>query len=152
MKTSNTQRSRGDSGYLIRALMLGGALFAGAACSAPSVTSDPIPVASASTVEKSADQVGEALSEVSLQLSAQMTDDEDLTMAWSDFESDVRSVVNDLISRPSRVDVEGMQHRVEGLEELLDDSALEMPVAQWDEFVSAFQALIREASSSSDSA
>lgn len=153
MKTSNTRRSGGTFSLLIRVLLLSGAVFAASACSAPSVTTEPIPVISTGTVEQSADDVDDALSEVSLQIAAQMTGDhEDLVLAWSDFESDVRSVVRDLVRRPSRVDIEGMQQRVDALEQLLDDSALELPSVQWEEFVSAFQTLIDEASAAKDSA
>lgn len=121
------------------------------ACSAPSVTTDPLPVTT-STAEVSAERVDTALSEVSLHLSVQMTDaEEDLILAWNDFEGDVRSVVNDLIRKPSRVDVEGMQQRVEDLEQLLDDSVLELPPAEWEEFTSAFQTLIAEVSAPDDS-
>lgn len=120
---------------------MGRVLLAATACAAPSVTTDPIP-ATTSTVEQSADRVGTALSEVSLQRSAQMTDDEeDLILAWSDFERDVRFVAN-LIRKPSQVEIEGMQRRVEAFEEILDDSVLDLPAAEWEEFTSAFQTLI----------
>jgi hypothetical protein len=79
-------------------------------------------------------------------------DEEDLILAWSDFEGDVRSVVNDLIRKPTRVDIEGMQQTVEALEELLDDSALELAAAEREEFTSAFQILIEEVSASDDGA
>lgn len=152
MKTSNPL-SAGNFGHLIRVIGLGGAVLLASACSAPSVTTEPIPVTAPNTVERSADQVGDALSEVSLQISAQMTgEDEDVLLAWSDFESDVRSVVNDLIRRPSRVDIEGMQLRVDALGEFLDDSQLELPASEWDEFVSAFQTLMDAASAANESA
>lgn len=73
-------------------------------------------------------------------------DQEDLILAWTDFEGDVRSVVDDLIRDPSRVDVQGMQQRVEGLGKLLDDSALELPKPEWEQFTSAFETLIEEVS------
>lgn len=76
-------------------------------------------------------------------------EDEDVILAWTDFERDVRSVVEDLISRPSRIDIEGMQQRVEGLGDLLAESQLELPASEWDEFVSAFQTLMNEASTAS---
>ncbi|MEX0795328.1 MAG: hypothetical protein WD274_01400 [Acidimicrobiia bacterium] len=121
--------------------------MASSACAARSVTTEPAPVTSASTFEQSADQVGDALSEVSLQLSARMSGtEEDLVLAWSDFEGDVRSVINDLIRNPSKVDIEGMQQRVEAFGQLLDDPAVELPDAEWKEFTSAFQTLIEEVS------
>lgn len=148
----NQTRLPGSNSRLVRGFILGGALLAASACSAPSVASDPIPV-TASTIEQSADRVDAALSEVSLHLSTQMTgDDQDLILAWDDFEGDVRSVVDDLIRNPSRVDTEGMQLRVEALEELLDRSVLELPTAEWEEFTSAFRTLIEDVSGSSDSA
>ncbi|MGF1618771.1 MAG: hypothetical protein ACFCU2_13360 [Acidimicrobiia bacterium] len=150
MKTPNTWRLGGSSGP-VRALILAGTLVAASACApAASVATEPIPVTSASTVARSADRVSAALSEVSLRLSTQMTaEDEDVILAWTDFERDVRSVVEDLISRPSRIDIEGMQQRVEGLGDLLAESQLELPASEWDEFVSAFQTLMNEASTAS---
>lgn len=137
----------------IRVFVVGGVLVASSACAAPSVTTEPAPVAepapvtSAGTFEQSADQVGDALSEVSLQLSARMSGtEEDLVLAWSDFEGDVRSVIDDLIRNPSKVDIEGMRLRVEAFGQLLDDSAVELPDAEWKEFTSAFQTLIEEVS------
>lgn len=131
---------------------MGVVLLVAAACSAPSVSTDPVPLTT-STLAQSAERVGTALSEVSLHLSSQMTGEEkDLIMAWTDFEGDVRSVVNDLIRTPSRVDVDGMKQRVEDLEELLHDSGLELPAAEWEEFTSAFQTLIEEATAAGDSA
>jgi hypothetical protein len=152
MKTPNHRRPGSDF-RLVPWLLIVGALFAASACAAPSVTIDTSPVTSASTIERSADEVDEALREVSSELSAQMTsDDEDLILAWNDFEGDVRSVVNDLIRNPSRVDIDGMQQRVESLEVLLDDSALELPNSEWEEFTSAFQTLIEEVTASSEGA
>ncbi len=148
MKTPNHRRP-GNKFRLIRWFPFVAALLVAAGCGVPSVATNPAPLTPASTAEVSADHVGEALSEVSLQLSAQMTGgQEDLILAWSDFEGDIRSVVHDLVHRPSRVDIEGMQQRVEGLEEFLEDSVVELPKAEWDEFTSAFQTLIEEVSAS----
>lgn len=121
------------------------------ACAAPAAATDPLP-ATTNTAELSAERVDTALSEVSLHLSDQMPDaGDDLLLAWSDFEGDVRSVVNDLVRTPSRVDAEGMQQRVEDFEKLLTDSVLELPAAEWEEFTSAFQTLIGDVSASDDS-
>lgn len=149
MKTPNRRRSGSNSG-LPRCFPVAGALLlAASACGLPSVTIDPAPISPASTVEESAEEVDQALSEVSLRLSAQMADaDEDFILAWGDFEGDVRSVVNDLARNPSLIDIEGMQQRVEDFASLIDGSVLELPQAEWVEFTAAFQALIDEVSGS----
>lgn len=152
MTTSNPARTGGLLSFPTKLLGLS-LVLAASACSAPAATTEPISVPSSSTVEQSAEEVDVALSEVSSQISAQLTgEEEDLALAWSDFESDVRSVVSDLIGRPSGVDIEGMQQRIDSLEALLDGSALELPADQWDDFVSAFQTLIDETSAADDSA
>jgi hypothetical protein len=152
MTTSNPARAGSLLGFPTKLLGLS-LVLAASACSAPAATTEPIPVPSASTVEQSAEEVDVALSEVSRQISSQLTgDEEDLALAWSDFEGDVRSVVSDLIGRPSRVDIEGMQQRIDSLGALLDGSALELPEAQWDDFVSAFQTLINETFAADNSA
>lgn len=149
MATSNIPRAE----RMLRVLGLTGVLILASACSAPSVATETVPARSAGTVQQTADEVDVALSEVSRQISAQLTaEEEDLVLAWSDFEADVRSVVSDLIQRPSRIDIEGMQQRVDSLEQLLDGSALELPADQWDAFVSAFQTLIDETSAADDTA
>jgi hypothetical protein len=151
----NPQRTRrpGNASQLIR-IALSGALLVTSACAAPTTIGDPVSVTSTtSAAELSADRVTTALSDVSLHLSGQLSDaEEDLILAWSDFEGDLRSVVNDLVRKPSRVDVEGMQQRVENVGELLHDSKLELPAAEWEEFLSAFQTLIDEVSAPDDSA
>jgi hypothetical protein len=66
---------------------------------------DPTLTTAARAVNESLDEIASAFEDA---------ESEDLTMAWTDLDADLRSVVRDLVRDPASVDVVGMHARVEG--------------------------------------
>lgn len=64
------------------------------------------------TLTTEARAVNQSLDEISTVFDG--AESEDLTMAWTDLDADLRSVVQDLVRDPTSVDMVGMQARVEG--------------------------------------
>jgi hypothetical protein len=83
------------------------ALLAACADGSPvgALETDPTLVREAQSVTQSLDQIGTMFEGV---------ESDDLAMAWTDLDADLRSVVEDLVRDPGSVDVDGMQARVEG--------------------------------------
>lgn len=66
---------------------------------------DPTLVREMQSVTHSLDQIGTVFEGV---------ESDDFTMAWTDLDADLRSVVEDLVRDPGSVDIDGMQARVAG--------------------------------------
>lgn len=84
--------------------------------------------------------VSESLDEI-----ASVFDDaesEDLTMAWSDLDADLRSVVADLVRDPDSVDVDGMQARVEGfITRFQSETMMSKINGEWDDLLTRLDKL-----------
>ncbi|HJQ77603.1 MAG TPA: hypothetical protein VJ948_10140 [Acidimicrobiia bacterium] len=84
--------------------------------------------------------VSESLDEI-----ASVFDDaesEDLTMAWSDLDADLRSVVADLVRDPDSVDVDGMQARVEGfITRFQSETMMSKINGEWDDLLTRLEKL-----------
>ncbi|REK35736.1 MAG: hypothetical protein DWQ20_05790 [Actinobacteria bacterium] len=106
------------------------------------------PTSRAAALSEPAESVRNTLALLSKKISAQSIDG-DVGLAWSDLESDVRSVVDDLMRDPDSVDAEGMKDRVASFAKMVAESKdATLPTDVWDEFVAAFSHFIDEASGS----
>ena len=99
------------------------------------------------SLQQSGDEVKVALEDLSEQIRPDLSLDQDVTMAWSDFEHDLRSIVDDLVRDPNSVDIDGVRQRIEALGELIAHSEVNLPENQWEEFVAAFSSLVYEVGS-----
>jgi hypothetical protein len=98
-------------------------------------------------LERSGDEVKLALEDLSEQIMPELSVDQDVTMAWSDFEHDFRSVVDDLMRDPDSVDLDGVQQRITSLGDLIAHSEVDLPESHWEDFVAAFSSLVDEVGS-----
>jgi hypothetical protein len=98
-------------------------------------------------LERSGDEVKLALEDLSEQIEPELSLDQDVTMAWSDFEHDFRSVVDDLVRDPDSVDLDGVRQRINALGDLIAQSEVNLPESHWEEFVAAFSTLVDEVGS-----
>lgn len=91
-----------------------------------------------------ADAVRESLQDLSLDLSnTTVAENVDLSMAWTDLESDLYSVVNDLVRDPDSVDTEGVQRRVESFGVMVTEAnGVDMPVDSWEHFLASFTSFV----------
>ena len=98
-------------------------------------------------LSESAEIVQQSLAVLGTELATRS--DSDLGLAWSDLESDVRSVIQDLMRDPDSVDTEGMKSRVESFAAMVAESSdASLPSDKWEEFVTAFSDFVDEASGS----
>jgi hypothetical protein len=98
-------------------------------------------------LERSSDEVRVALEDLSKQIRPELRMDQAVTMAWSDFEHDFRSVLDDLVRDPGSVDLDGVRQRINALGELIAHSEVNLPEIHWEEFVAAFSTLVDEVGS-----
>lgn len=96
-----------------------------------------------------ADEVWDSLESLSLEFSqTPVAEDVDLQMAWTDLESDLRSVVNDLLREPGSVDTAGVQRRLESFGTMVHEAEdVALPLASWEEFMSSFSTFVEKAGS-----
>ena len=122
------------------------AVTACASVPAADAVSNPAPETETG-LDRSGDEVKVALDDLSEQIRPALSLDEDVNMAWSDFEHDFRSVVDDLVRDPDSVDLDGVRQRINALGELIAHSEVNLPESHWEEFVAAFSTLVDEVSS-----
>lgn len=123
-------------------------LAATACASTPATDAVSITVPETETgLERSGDEVKVALEDLSEQIRPELSLDQDVTMAWSDFEHDFHSVVDDLVRDPDSVDLDGVRQRINALGELIAHSEVNLPESHWEEFVAAFSTLVDEVGS-----
>ena len=100
---------------------------------AESPAPDPTLTTHAQAVAESLDQIGTVFDGV---------ESEDLTMAWTDLDADLRSVVDDLMRDPESIDMEGMQARVEGfITRFQSEAAMTQINGEWDHLMTGLDEL-----------
>lgn len=129
---------------LITTMSIFGTACAGAPAAETVLVTNP---ATETSLQQSGDEVKVALEDLSEQIRPELSLDQDVTMAWSDFEHDFRSVIDDLVRDPDSVDVDGMRQRISALGELIAHSEVNLPENHWEEFIAAFSSLVDEVNS-----
>lgn len=94
---------------------------------------DPTLTTQARAVAESLDQIGNVFDDV---------ESEDLAMAWTDLDADLRSVVEDLVRDPESIDMEGMQARLEGfMTRFQSETAMTRINGEWDHLMTGLDEL-----------
>lgn len=111
------------------------ALLAGCAYGNIAEAPEPDP-----TVTTEALAVNESLDEIASVFDG--AGSEDLTMAWTDLDADLRSVVADLVRDPDSVDVDGVHARVEGfITRFQSEEGMSRINGEWDDLLTRLDRL-----------
>lgn len=111
------------------------ALLAGCAYGNIAEAPEPDP-----TVTTEALAVNESLDEIASVFDG--AESEDLTMAWTDLDADLRSVVADLVRDPDSVDVDGVHARVEGfITRFQSEEGMSRINGEWDDLLTRLDRL-----------